>query len=236
MIKHIAFALIIVFGVHSEAFAAPVNGNLPQSSPVPGVQSGKVTYTSIKKLAPPVRKMIETDLNEQPFGTGRRFGEISDDAVVYMENYQTQIKNVSDIEKNLTFKLADVSRGDLKKYILEGAYPEGPTKAGPWSSVTRVFKRDDGVIVMLHEWNYVGDGGGVMIVEELMNAKVGNTPARLSVKQSPTGRMSSELTWVTKHRLFTVTVLDDVPEGNKAKYNLAWLTRLAAGIREPSSR
>lgn len=236
MKNYIASALALVFGIHSVAFAANAPDKLAPSSPATWVQSGKVTYTSINKLTPPVRKMIEAELSEQPFGTARRFGEISDDAIIYMSNYHGQIKKISDIEKNMTFKLADVSRGDLNKYTLEGAYPEGPTKAGPWSSVTRVFKREDNVTVMLHEWNYVGDGGGVMIVKELMNAKVGNTPARLSVKKSPTGRMSSELTWVTKNRLFTLTVLDDVPDGSKAKYNLTWLNRLATGIRKPSSR
>lgn len=232
---HIPCALAFFIGIHSAAFAANANEKLPQSSPVPGVQTGKVTYTSINKLTPPVRKMIEADLSEQPFGAARRYGEISDDAVIYMQNYHAQMRKVSDIEKNLTFKLADLSRGELNQYKLEGAYPEGPTKAGPWSSVTRVFKRDDNVTIMLHEWNYVGDGGGIMIIEELMNAKVGKTPARLSVKKSPTGRISSELMWASNTRLFTLTVLDDVPDG-KAKYNLAWLNRLATGIKEPSSR
>jgi hypothetical protein len=92
------------------------------------------------------------------------------------------------------------------------------------------------VNVMLHEWNYVGDGGGVMIVEELMNTRVGNTPARLSVKKSPAGWISSELMWVTKNRLFTLTVLDDVPDNSNAKYNIKWLSRLAEGIGERSSR
>lgn len=87
------------------------------------------------------------------------------------------MRKLSDIEKNLTVKLADLSRGELNKYKLEGAYPDGPTKAGPWSSVTRVFKRDDDVAILLHEWDYIGDGGGVMIIEELMNTKLGKSPA-----------------------------------------------------------
>jgi hypothetical protein len=236
MMNYIVFAITLLSCMHSAAFAANDNGKLPQTSPVPGVQTGKVTYISINKLTPPVRKMVEAELNEQPFGTARRFGEISDDAVIYMQNYHAQMRKVSDVEKNLTFKLADVSRAELKKYVLEGAFPEGPTKAGPWSSITRVFKRDDDVTVMLHEWNYVGDGGGVMIVEELMNAKVGNIPARLSIKKSPTGRISSELMWATKTKLFTLTVLGDVPDDSKSKYNLIWLTQLAADIREPASR
>jgi hypothetical protein len=184
-------------------------------------------------LPPAARKTVEEELNEQAFGGNRRFGDIPDDAIIYMRNYRARIKNIGDVENNLTFKMADVSRGELNKYTLEGAYPEGPTKPGPWSSRTRVFKGDDNAIVLLHEWNYVGDGGGVMIVEELMNTQVGNTPARLSIKKSPAGWISSELIWVTKKRLFTLTVLGDVPDDGTAKYNLNRLTRLAAGIEEP---
>jgi hypothetical protein len=225
--------LALVFGMHSAASAGNASNTLPESSPVPGIQTGKLTQTSIRKLPPAARKMAEEELKEQAFGSNRRFGEISDDAIIYMKDYRSQIKNIRDVEKNLTFRMADVSRGEFKHYTLEGAYPEGPTKSGPWSSMTRVFKRDDDVIVLRHEWNYVGDGGGVMIVEELMNTRVGNSPARLSIKKSPAGWISSELMWVTKKRLFTLTVLGDVPDDGKAKYKLKWLTRLAAGIEEP---
>ncbi|GEM_PF-2932627 len=85
---------------------------------------------------------------------------------------------------------------------------------------------------MLHEWNYVGDGGGVMIIEELMNTKVNNSPARFSVKRSPAGWLSSELMWVTNKSTYMLTVMDDVPDSSKAKYNVKWLTSVAASIKE----
>ena len=131
MKNYFVFAVTLLSCMHSAASAASQNASAPPTSPVPGVQTGKVTYISINKLTPPVRKMVEPELNEQPFGTTRRFGEISDDAVIYSQNYHVQIRKVSDVEKNLTFKLADVSRAELKKYVLEGAFPEGPTKGRP---------------------------------------------------------------------------------------------------------
>jgi hypothetical protein len=66
-----------------------------------------------------------------------------------------------------------------------------------------------------------------------MNTRVGNTAARLSIRKSPAGWISSELMWITKKRLFTPTVLGDVPDDGKAKYHRHWLTRLAAGIAAP---
>ena len=228
---YLALGLLIAFATHP-VFANNSTEKLPQSSPVPGVQIGKVTVTSIHKLTPTVKKMVEADLAEQPFGANRKLGEISDDAIIYRKNYYAQLKPLRDVEKNLTFKLADISRGELGKYTLEGVIPEGPSQKGPWSSVTRIFKRDDNVVVMLHEWNYVGDGGGVMIIEELMNTKVNNSPARFSVKRSPAGWLSSELMWVTNKSMYTLTVMDDVPDSSKAKYNVKWLTSVAASIKE----
>jgi hypothetical protein len=136
-----------------------------------------------------------------------------------------------DINKNITFKLSNLSNSGFDALNFEGAYPEGPTKTGPWSSLTRVFKRNDGVLVMLHEWDYSGDGGGITFVDELMNTRVLDAAARLSVNKSPSGQMVSELMWATKKKFFTLTVLGDVPNTDDAPYNAKWLTTLANGIK-----
>lgn len=228
MLKYMVAILGMMLSV--QAAATPNGGKQVTNGPVAGVEVGKVKHTSIKNLTPNARAMMQADIEEKPLGPDRRFGQIPDDAVLYMKNYHANVKDIRGISKNITFKLSDVSRSELQKYSFEGAYPEGPTKVGPWSSLTRVFKRDDGVLVMLHEWDYVGDGGGVMIVDELMNAHVGDAPARFSVKKSPTGSVVSELMWVTKSRFFTLTVMDDVVESDDVKYNVKWLARLAGSI------
>jgi hypothetical protein len=229
MLKYAVATVGIMLSV--QAAATPNGEKQVTIGPIAGVEVGKVRHTSINNLTPDARAMMEADIAEKPLGPDRRFGVILDDAVLYMKNYHTNVKDIRQITKNVTFKLSDVSRSELQKYSFEGAYPEGPTKAGPWSSLTRVFKRDDGVLIMLHEWDYVGDGGGVMIVDELMNARVGEAPARFSVKKSPTGSIVSELMWVTKSRFFTVTVMDDVADEGDVKYNAKWLERLAGNIK-----
>jgi hypothetical protein len=195
------------------------------------VEGGKLKRISIHTLTPKVKQLVQEDLNQDAFAKVRVYGSIPDDAVIYRKNYHARVKDMKEISKNVTFKLADVSGGRFDGLALEGAYPEGPTKSGPWSSLTRVFKRSDGVLVMLHEWDYSGDGGGITFVDELMNTKVVDVPARLSVNKSPSGQVVSELMWATKKKFFTLTVLDDVPNTEASAYNIAWLTKLASDIK-----
>lgn len=120
---------------------------------------------------------------------------------------------------------------ELKDYVYEGIIPDGPTLNGPWTSVIRVFKRHDGVTLMLREWDYVADGGAIVTINELMNVTVANVPAMLMVKKSPSGKTITELDWSTDKKHFTITVLDDVDTKHKGKaYDRKWLVNLANSI------
>lgn len=200
-------------------------------SPFAEVEGGKLKRISIHKLTPKVKQLVQEDLNQDAFAPVRVMGSIPDDAVIYKKNYHAHVKDMKTISANTTFELAKVAGSTFDRLAFEGAYPEGPNKTGPWSSLTRVFKRPDGVLVMLHEWDYVGDGGGITFVDELMNTKVQDAPARLSVKKSPSGQVVSELMWATKAKFFTLTVMDDVPNTDQSSYNTKWLTKLAGEIR-----
>jgi len=231
MLKSIISVCTIACVVTANAMANSNNEAQQATSPVPAVEVGKVKLISIKELSPTVANLVQKDMQTNALGKARSYGEISDDAVFYKKNYYANLKDMREINKNLTFKLSDLSRSELGTYRFEGAYPEGPTKTGPWSSLTKVFKRDDGVIVMLHEWDYIGDGGGIMMVRELMNTQVADTPARFSVLKSPTGSVVSQLIWATEKKYFTLTVMDEVADADDVKYNVKWLTSLASSIK-----
>lgn len=228
MQKNIA-VWIIALSAHSMAFAAD---DMQQAlSPVPQIEPGKIKHISIDKLSPSVKKMVQRDLQTDALAKQNRFGDIPDDAINYKKNYHANLKDLREIDKNMRFKIANLSSCELAKYRYEGAYPEGPTKTGPWSSLTKIFTRDDGVLVMLHEWDYAGDGGGVVMVDELMNVKVSGSPARFSVRRSPTGQVVSELIWATTRRYYTLTVMDNIENADAAKYNLKWLLALAGEVK-----
>lgn len=230
MLRNLAIGIAMIFGAATLASAA--NPIVPDEfSPVPGIQVGKVKRISIENLPVAVKRVVQLDIEKDAFAKVRQYGEIPDDAIIYKKNYYANLKDMREIEKNTTFKISNLSKSQFNKLKFEGAYPEGPTKSGPWSSLTRIFKRDDGVLLFLHEWDYVGDGGGVMMVEELMNTTVSDMPARFSVKKSPSGQVLSELIWATEKRYFTLSVLDDVTNVEGAKYNVKWLTGLAGELR-----
>jgi hypothetical protein len=112
--------------------------------------------------------------------------------------------------------------------------PDGAGHDGPWSSLKRVYRRPDGVLVMLHEWAYAAEGGGVLGVRELMNATVqhgtARYPAQFAIRRATTGQVVSELRWFTDAKVFTLSVAQDVlADGGKA-HGKAWLLRLAEAI------
>lgn len=220
---------IIALSTHSMAFAA--DDMVQALSPVPQIEPGKIKHVSIHNLSPSVKEVVQRDLLTDALAKQNRFGDIPDDAINYKKNYHANLKDLREIDKNMRFKIANLSSSELSKYRYEGAYPEGPTKTGPWSSLTKIFTRDDGVLVMLHEWDYAGDGGGVVIVDELMNVKVNGSPSRFSVKKSPTGQVVSELIWATTSRYYKLIVMDNIENTDVSKYNLNWLLALAGEVK-----
>lgn len=223
-------AIIFLFLIRTFSMAGEMESIKNMFTPLPMLEVGKIKYISINDLPAELRNLADQDMKKNSI-VSNSYSEISDDAIFYMKDYSEIIKKNEEINNNLTFKLSNLSKGELSTYHFEGAYPEGPTKSGPWCSVTRVFKRNDGIIVTLHEWDYVGDGGGVVVINELMNTKVSDIPARFSIKKSPSGEIISELTWITTKKYFTLTIWGDVVNSNNSKINREWMNGLAATIR-----
>ena len=111
-----------------------------------------------------------------------------------------------------------------------------PDAAGAGETVTtaeRHFLRDDGVVVVLQEWNYGHGSAAIFMVRELLNAKVGEHPAVLSIETTPSGRVRSSLRWQDLLTDYRITVLDDLdhpraPRGGA--YGRAWLLELARSL------
>ncbi|NHR07149.1 hypothetical protein HA052_18310 [Chromobacterium haemolyticum] len=82
----------------------------------------------------------------------------------------------------LNRRLSDISASELGAYRLEGIVPQGPNRRGPWSSFDWVFTRPDGVLLVLSEWDFVADGGGVLALREDMNMSVRGHPARFQLR------------------------------------------------------
>jgi hypothetical protein len=149
-------------------------------SRVPRMEVGKVKRISKDQLPSDLREATETDI-----GKSKRDYEAAPEAYFeFTNNYYNNLRTGPKALSNVQVSLVDVSSTKLAEYEYEGFIPEGPTKKGPWTNVTRVFRRPDGMVIKLSEWDFVADGGAIVIVDELMNSNVADIPAYLSVIQS----------------------------------------------------
>lgn len=77
---------------------------------------------------------------------------------------------------------------------------------GPWTSVSRIYSLPDGDIIRLHEWDYVADGGGIVMQKEMMNETVnGRYQAILSTKKSGLGNALTTLGWATERKTYQLS-------------------------------
>ena len=198
-----------------------------QWTPLPQMEIGKVKHLSKDQLPPDMKKFAEEEVAKSKKG----YNTIDEEFFITSAGYHNRLRSEDEVRPKLKMTLADVNATELKDYAYEGIIPDGPTLNGPWTSVIRVFKRQDGVTLMLSEWDYVADGGAIVTISELMNVTVANVPAMLTVKKSPSGMTVTELDWATDKKQFAITVWDDVDMKHKGKeYNRKWLVNLANSI------
>lgn len=231
MDKAIQYAVVVFLLSIVNTALAGETVNLPsdnsQWTPMPQMEIGKVKRLSKDQLSPDLKAFAEKQMAESQRG----YETVPEEFFVYSSNYRNHLRLEDEVKPKLHVKLADINSTELKEYVYEGIIPEGPSIDGPWTSATRVFKRPDGVTLMLTEWDYIADGGAIVGISELMNVTVANVPAALSVKKSPSGKTMTMLEYPTDKKSFTITVWDDVDMKHKGKeYDRKWLLNLANSI------
>lgn len=207
-------------------------------APMAGMAVGKVKVLSLAQLDPATRAVAEQDLGlQQRFAKSGELETVPDEAAHIKTHYASRALYgaESKIRSQLKSDWTDLSRSELQHYRYEAFIPEGPSKAGPWSRYTRVFTRPDGVLLMLHEWDYVQDGGGVVVVQELMNARVRGHLARVVARKTRSGQHFAELTWATERKYYTLTVWDRLAPQGQGPYDRDWLIALAGRISGPGA-
>jgi hypothetical protein len=196
-------------------------------SRVPQMEKGKVKRISKDKLPADLRAVTEKDIEKSQL----EYEEVPEMLFSYTSSYHNNLRTGPDATSNVLVQLADVSTTLLDKYQYEGLIPAGPTLKGPWTSVTRVFRRPDGLVIKLTEWDFVADGGAIVIVDELMNSSVSGIPAYFSAKKSPSGRAITTVEWATDKKQYTLTAEDnDKIRGDRRLSDQKWLLKIANSI------
>ena len=233
LIRYLMVFLVgyVLFTIHA---GADIRKKTDAGDPVPQIEPGKAKLVDLASLPPQLRHTVDEEIRRLRAGDGVLYGDMTSDDVHDLESADGRAQPLDSVAAHTSVPLADVSGSDLAGYALAGVVPEGPGKEGPWSSVKRVYRRPDGVLVMLHEWAYAAEGGGVLGVRELMNASVrhGGTrcPAQFAIRRAPTGQAVSELRWFTDAKVFTLSVAQDVLADGGKDHGKAWLLHLAETI------
>ena len=193
------------------------------------METGKVTRVSKDELPADMKKFIDDrTIAEKEKG----YEATPEDFFTASAGYHSYLQQESNLKPKIAVALSDISATELKGYVYEGIIPEGPIMGGPYTKVTRVFKRQDDVVVMLTEWDYVADGGAILAINEMMNIKVGNVPGIITIKKSPSGKTMTDLHWSTVKKDFNISVWEDVDKKQKGKeYGRKWLLNLAETLR-----
>lgn len=221
----LGFLLIPVVGMSGENVPLPSNNNT--LSTIPKMERGKVKHISKDELPPDLREIPEKDIERNKHA----YEEVPEAFFTHLSNYYNHLRIGPDAFSNVKVKLVDISMTKLAKYKYEGIIPEGPTIKGPWTNVTRVFRRSDGLLIKLTEWDFVADGGAIVIIDELMNSRVSDIPAFLSVKKSPSGKAVTTIEWATVKKQYTLSAEDNEKIRSTRKLsNKKWLLSLANAI------
>jgi hypothetical protein len=226
--KGIIFSVLLFSTASSVAVdTVPLPSNDGLWSTVPQMENGKVKRLSKDKLPPDLRVFADEEIRKSKKG----YKEVPEEYFDYLGAYYNHLRLEHEVLSNIRVSLVDITQTKLAKYQYEGLIPGGPTLEGPWTSVTRVFRRPDGVIIKLTEWDFVADGGAIVIIDEVMNSSVLDIPAFFSVMKSPSGKAVTTLEWATDKKQYTLTAEDDDRiRGNRQLSDQKWLLALADSI------
>ena len=204
----------------------PLTRAIPGADPMLGVPVGVLTVLSLADLPPWQRRMMAAELEAD-----RRGFKAVPEATIADElaSFLDFLKAPEALANGGFQSIARTGHSELGQWTLLGWIPGLRDERGTrLISITRVFQRPDKVIAMLEEFHYRETrGGAVVMVEELINARVGPHPARLVISKTPSGLSRSTLIWVSPQAKFDLSVFDDVDHPADPAWDRAWLIRLA---------
>jgi hypothetical protein len=152
-------------------------------------------HPSLPQSAPPkLGGKFETEPRDHWFaGDG---GGVTD-----LDYYRKAAKPARDVLPRSAIELVSLQGSAFDDFALLGYVPEGTTPAARWTAVTRVFTTPRDEVVALKEWDFGLDDGAVVLIDEMLNTKVGN--ARATVIVTHEGSFTQTLlTWITGSRKF----------------------------------
>ncbi len=188
----------------------------------------RLSFIHARDLPPPLRAMVQARIRS----TDTARGEIDEDEGPWPVD-AVSLAPAWSSRGVLEIRPHDLAGSGFARLRLLGWAPDHAGAGDVVTTVERHFLREDGVVVVLREWNYAFGTAAVFMVRELLNAKVGEHPAVLSIETAPSGRVRSSLHWQDSRTDYRITVLDDLDRPRAASagtYDRAWLLELARSL------
>jgi hypothetical protein len=213
----VLFAVIVVIPIRL-AFAQtqpPQQPPQPPRASLPEIPSGSSREISLDELPKEARdfflqsssgKSIPASQPKEIVHRGVRRLEGHPEELAWVEELAARAIPSID-EAKVRVALVPGSGIPLPNAKFVGFVPQGPTLNGLWSKVARLFRYKEKTVV-LSEWDYVADGGGVLQFSELVNVDINGSRGSLAVKTAVGKGALWSLTWERQGKLFELYILE----------------------------
>lgn len=199
-------ALVYTATAASAAVAAPPG---PPPSIAPSNASRGVKYYVIDDLPPGIWE--EESRRHQEYKT-KGYVDASEEEVSWLEAMPKAVKPLADYKEKVLVKLSNLDGTPFAGLKFLGVVREGPPH-----SLSRLFSFPNGTLLLLREWDYVAEGGGMLIPKGRVNEQVNGVPAVLGIAQSQKGKAMSQLTWATEAKSYTLIMTGHVENAGMHK-------------------
>jgi hypothetical protein len=229
--RHICIGVVLLGSLWDCVALAQAGGTPLGEVPVP--TNGRVIRMSIAEmpasaqafLAPQLKKYALESRNVAEITQARTRNaprenlDASEGRVHYLDAYAKSatldIKAIGPV----SLHMVDLTGTPLSRLQFLGYVPEGTLVGGPYSWIARVFRSPEGNTIALSEWDFALDDGGVLQIEEFLNANVDQNPGALvRDANAALGRSLWNLTWVsgsTQFTLYVACVTADCPSADE---------------------
>lgn len=156
-------------------------------------------------------------------------GKIPSTAAVIAELSPVRRSN-SELERNLSYAPADLSKTPLAAAELLSTEPTGTIGGADSTGVARFFRVPNWGVVQFSEDDYLASKTRIKLIRETLNVDVNGTPARSYSVRSEDGKGLAELRWVTPTRSYGLTLISD--DGSRIEAAEMMLMQIAKGIAQ----
>ncbi len=206
---------------------APLRNTPPGVDPELGVRRGHAIIVPLDDLPPGARAMAMRSLEDDRRG----YATVSDASLSDAQHVDRDVLAPGDARVPDSALRIVPARTGLARMTFLGTRPD-MFQDGRLVMATRVFRRSDGTLVFVREWQFAQTGGAIQNVRELLNTRVGEHLARLEIEHAPGGLRRSSLSWNDGRTAYTLEVYEDVDSARAiaAGHGRDWLHQLAESL------